>query len=51
MIYDNIKHFNDYADVWYLEECHEWTHTYSSLNNNFYYERELDNEDLELLRY
>ena len=52
-IYDNIKHFNNHkgGDIWCLEECHQWTYTYSSLNNNYYYERELDDEDLKLLRY
>ena len=52
MIYDNIKHFNNHnsGDIWCLDECHQWTYTYSSFNNNYYYERELDDEDLKLLR-
>lgn len=46
-IYDNIKHFNvhDSGDIWYLDECYKWT------NTQYYYERELDDEDLQLLRY
>jgi len=50
-IYDNIKHSDEHdsGDIWYLDECHKWTHNYSSFYNNFYYERELDYEELPLL--